>query len=552
MTPPWGINWQRYHADRQDMPHIAKMGYASFTIYEWMWNNRDFCNELVSVARKDAIFLNRDHPKSEEKDDQWRNDPKGKGRAHADDWAQKVKEGRVFTPLDRTYFLGLNEPNSEMFQREIDAYNEAYCRRMAEHGLRAAAYSFGVGHPSTVDLRSDTQPDWSWYAASAAAVLEGHHLAAFHEYGAPSNYGWEYWCNRVSYCPYPFDAVFDECGIDHGVLKSGYLYGWAIALKGEEYVHWLDGFQVGMAQRAHTRKVKIRGYNIFSFDHGDSENKDWHSFDIRPLRSLLEAFQWSEPSDPNASTPTTPPVDTHLPSVGTGTPSTPAYVIVKAGANLRAAPITGQVITAIPYGEEIRILGVMDTSGWLKVRYRDQEGYMAASLVGLVAPEPLPAPGAGPEPTPQPTGDNWTRSRAFVRKWEGGYSDNPEDHGNWTGGQKGVGELKGTKYGISAASYPQLDIRNLTMAEADAIYFRDYWQASNAASYPWPYCLLAFDTAVLHGVETSRKWQKEVGDSPLAFAAKRLRVYTKLDNWDEFGAGWTNRVADLLEEASKP
>lgn len=152
----------------------------------------------------------------------------------------------------------------------------------------------------------------------------------------------------------------------------------------------------------------------------------------------------------------------------------------------------------------------------------------------------------------QPTGDNWQRSRAFVKKWEGGYSDNPEDHGNWTGGRKGEGDLKGTNFGISAASYPHLDIRNLTIEQADAIYFRDYWQASGADKLPWPYCLLAFDTAVLHGVGTSKKWQAEVGNNALAFAAKRLRVYTQLDNWNVFGAGWTNRVSDLLVEASKP
>ena len=169
MTPPWGINWQRYHADRQDMPHIERMGYRSFTIYEWMWNNRDFCNELLSVARQDAIFLNRDHPLSEEKDGWWKSDPAGKGRAHADDWAQKVRDNKVHTPLDRTYFLGLNEPDSEHFQRQIDAYNEAYCRRMTEHGLRVAAYSFGVGHPSTVGLQPKAPVDWSWYEASASA-----------------------------------------------------------------------------------------------------------------------------------------------------------------------------------------------------------------------------------------------------------------------------------------------------------------------------------------------------------------------------------------------
>lgn len=157
-----------------------------------------------------------------------------------------------------------------------------------------------------------------------------------------------------------------------------------------------------------------------------------------------------------------------------------------------------------------------------------------------------------PEPLPQPapTGDNWQRSREFVRRWEGGYQNHPADKGNWTGCEVGEGENKGTKYGISACSYPDLDIANLTMEQADAIYFRDYWQASGADKLPWPYCLLAFDTAVLHGVGASRKWQQEAGNNPYAFAARRLRVYTKLDNWQHFGAGWTNRVADLLTEAS--
>lgn len=154
--------------------------------------------------------------------------------------------------------------------------------------------------------------------------------------------------------------------------------------------------------------------------------------------------------------------------------------------------------------------------------------------------------------TEQVMSDNWQRSRAFVRKWEGDYSNTPEDHGNWTGGRKGVGELKGTKYGISAGSYPHLDIRNLTMQQADDIYFRDYWQASGANKLPWPYCLLVFDTAALHGVGASLEWQAEVGENANAFAAKRLRVYTGADNWHYFGAGWVNRVADLLEVASQP
>lgn len=142
---------------------------------------------------------------------------------------------------------------------------------------------------------------------------------------------------------------------------------------------------------------------------------------------------------------------------------------------------------------------------------------------------------------------DWARSIAFVLQQEGGYSILRDDPGNWTGGAVGVGTLKGTKYGISAASYPALDIAALTQAEAEAIYRRDYWEPSGAAALAWPLCLLVLDTAVLHGVGAARAWLGEAGPTPYAFAAKRLRTYTHSANWHAFGAGWVNRVAALLE-----
>jgi hypothetical protein len=45
----------------------------------------------------------------------------------------------------------------------------------------------------------------------------------------------------------------------------------------------------------------------------------------------------------------------------------------------------------------------------------------------------------------------------------------------------------------------------------------------------------------------SKRVDNEVGPTPYGFAAKRLRVYTRLNNWNVFGAGWVNRIADLLE-----
>jgi lysozyme family protein len=148
----------------------------------------------------------------------------------------------------------------------------------------------------------------------------------------------------------------------------------------------------------------------------------------------------------------------------------------------------------------------------------------------------------------QPVNDNWQRTMDFIARWEGGYQNVANDAGNWTGGAVGVGENKGTKYGISAASYPNLDIINLTQEQANEIYRRDYWQASGADKQPWPLCLLMMDTAVLHGVGTARTWLSQVGPNPYAFAAKRLRVYTKMSNFDYWGKAWVNRTADLLEE----
>lgn len=62
---------------------------------------------------------------------------------------------------------------------------------------------------------------------------------------------------------------------------------------------------------------------------------------------------------------------------------------------------------------------------------------------------------------------------------EGGFTDDPNDKGNWTGGVIGKGELKGTKYGISAMSYPHLDIKDLTLQDAKQIYWSDWWTAYN-------------------------------------------------------------------------
>ena len=58
------------------------------------------------------------------------------------------------------------------------------------------------------------------------------------------------------------------------------------------------------------------------------------------------------------------------------------------------------------------------------------------------------------------------------------------DPGNWTDGKVGVGELKGTKYGIAASAHPTLDIAGLTLPAAEAIYEREYWTPAGCEALP--------------------------------------------------------------------
>ncbi|HFU77482.1 MAG TPA: hypothetical protein ENK68_03160 [Epsilonproteobacteria bacterium] len=87
---------------------------------------------------------------------------------------------------------------------------------------------------------------------------------------------------------------------------------------------------------------------------------------------------------------------------------------------------------------------------------------------------------------------------------EGGYVNDPQDRG---------GE---TNFGISKRSYPNVDIKNLTVAGAKEIYKRDYWdriRGDEIQSQRVAFSL--FDTAVNMGVRTASKLiQQCVGTHP--------------------------------------
>ena len=75
---------------------------------------------------------------------------------------------------------------------------------------------------------------------------------------------------------------------------------------------------------------------------------------------------------------------------------------------------------------------------------------------------------------------------------EGGYVNDPTDPG---------GE---TKFGISKRSYPQLNIKNLTLDQARHIYYRDFWQKLQLDEIlKYEIALELFDTGVNTGKETA-------------------------------------------------
>ena len=151
---------------------------------------------------------------------------------------------------------------------------------------------------------------------------------------------------------------------------------------------------------------------------------------------------------------------------------------------------------------------------------------------------------------------------------EKGFTDNPKDPGNWTGGKVGVGQLKGTKYGVSAAAYPGEDIRNLTLTRAKDIYQRDYWWKAGCDLVPDCVKFDLYDTAVNAGPGTAiRMLQRAVGvvdDGVIGpktmqalgnvdperldkrFNGHRLDHLNNLDTWPDFGRGWAQRIAENL------
>jgi len=157
---------------------------------------------------------------------------------------------------------------------------------------------------------------------------------------------------------------------------------------------------------------------------------------------------------------------------------------------------------------------------------------------------------------------------------EGGFTADPRDRANWTTGKIGRGELRGTKYGISAMSYPGEDIQNLTESRAMELYLRDFWGPAGCDLVPEPLKYPLFETAVHTSAPRKplfaiRMLQKALGvrddgiigpitmgaissANPYRLTARfyghRLDHLNDLPTWNIYARGWAQRIADNLKE----
>ena len=152
----------------------------------------------------------------------------------------------------------------------------------------------------------------------------------------------------------------------------------------------------------------------------------------------------------------------------------------------------------------------------------------------------------------------------MVLEHEGGYVNHSSDPG---------GE---TIYGISKRAYPDLDIKNLTVAEAKEIYRNDYWNRIKGEELPVGVACVVLDYSVNSGTSRASKALQSVcgianGDGIIgpaslnavwvtvkntseedvinAVTEQRQGFIRALSIYDTFGKGWERRIEETRAKA---
>lgn len=170
---------------------------------------------------------------------------------------------------------------------------------------------------------------------------------------------------------------------------------------------------------------------------------------------------------------------------------------------------------------------------------------MARLIGGVQAPTAAPSPStamttvdAGARPGGGP--GSFDSSVARVFQFEGGL--NPRD----TNGTP-------SNMGINQAANPDVDVRNITQAQARDIYKTRYWDTIGADRLPPALAHVAFDTSVIAGPERAKQMLAASGGDPNKFMELREQFLSNLlqRNPQKFGPyadAWARRNQTLRQD----
>jgi uncharacterized protein YgiM (DUF1202 family) len=468
-------------------------------------------------------------------------DPIWAARRHLAMWQDKLTELRRELQRDSwhvdesKWYLGLvNEPDP--------AYVPQVVQYSAEAMRLAGSWRLGLicSSVGTFAKPSEGNTGWTQFRTLEQPINDGGHILVVHEYWDPrgprfgedaGNLAW-----RHQHIPLDVPILIGEAGVN-GFIFNRYTNqdngGWQNYMAASTYAAQVREYIEGCDQR-------VQGVCLYMTDY---HNEQWRTFDTTAAMHELLKVKDARPQKPN---PFAKKTETRLPTVSGGT-QPPGYVTAPSGVNLRAAPNTSSpILNAIPYGVQVQLTGVAQ-DGWLKARYGNQEGFVAAQYISTQEPKSTqpPAPSA---PTTEQTA--WQRSIAFVRRWEGGWADHPHDPGGAT--MKGITLATYTRWrqqhGQPAPTKD--DLRRISDAEVNQIYYAWYWKASGAHQIAWPLCLAHFDTAVNAGVGKAQELLKKSDGNFLRYMGHLGIWYTTIPNFDHFGRAWMRRRWEILLEAT--
>ena len=152
------------------------------------------------------------------------------------------------------------------------------------------------------------------------------------------------------------------------------------------------------------------------------------------------------------------------------------------------------------------------------------------------------------------------RALDLILRLEGGDTNDPRDPGGLT------------RFGVAQASHPNIDVAELTKADAAEIYASQYWKPLRCGDMPPCIALAVFDCAVNQGpgiaarlLQRAARVREDgvIGPHTLAaisrapeavleaFMVGRLLRYSDTGNFDRFGKGWFARAVSVQHEAMR-